>query len=48
MLNVNSVFNPSWRDSYEFIESSKPDPSWLEGEDSSQNIVDSLEIILNN
>jgi len=48
MINMSSIFHSSWNKSHEFVETTKLDPSWLGSEQTSDNIIDSLQIILNN
>jgi len=49
MLDVNSSFNQSWRGSFGWLDNeSRPDASWLGGGETSDNIIDSLNIIFNN
>ena len=47
MLDVNSVFNSTWKASRNWIAEAKPNPSWLGEGDTSDNIVQALKQIFN-
>jgi UDP-N-acetylglucosamine 2-epimerase len=42
MLDVNSVFNPTWKKSLNWIAEAKPNPSWMGEGDASDNVIQAL------
>ena len=45
-VSINDLFHPSWKKSLDWVEKTKLNLDWLVNEEASQNISDSLKIIL--